>query len=65
MSVGGAGRRQDRFELQYAAIDLILDRDGRYVFLEINPSGQFGWIEDFTGLPIFASLADLLVEGRA
>lgn len=55
----------DRFDLQYAAIDLILDRDGAYVFLEINPSGQFGWIEDFTGLPIFASLADLLVEERA
>jgi glutathione synthase/RimK-type ligase-like ATP-grasp enzyme len=46
--------------LHYAAIDLILTPDGRYVFLEVNPTGQYLWIEHATGLPISAALADLL-----
>jgi hypothetical protein len=46
--------------LCYGAIDMVLTPDGRYVFLEINPSGQFGWIEDITGLPISAAIAQLL-----
>jgi MvdD-like protein with pre-ATP grasp domain len=53
--------------LCYGAIDMILTPDGRYVFLEINPSGQFRWIEDITGLPISAAIAQLLAahEGDA
>ncbi|MGW0045619.1 MvdC/MvdD family ATP grasp protein [Rhodococcus sp. NPDC003348] len=49
--------------LRYGAIDLILTPAGHYVFLEINPSGQWLWIEDATGLPICASIADLLRSG--
>ncbi|WP_405141737.1 ATP-dependent carboxylate-amine ligase [Sphaerisporangium sp. NBC_01403] len=50
--------------LTYGAIDLILTPDGRYVFLEINPNGQFLWIEAATGLPICAAIGDLLTSGR-
>ncbi|MER2606692.1 MAG: MvdC/MvdD family ATP grasp protein [Siculibacillus sp.] len=50
--------------LHYSAIDMVLTPDGRHVFLEINPSGQFGWIESLTGLPLIETLADLLVSGR-
>jgi glutathione synthase/RimK-type ligase-like ATP-grasp enzyme len=49
-----------RLGLLYSAIDLVVRPDGEVVFLEINPNGQFGWIEDMTGLPIAASLAELL-----
>jgi hypothetical protein len=49
--------------LRYGAIDLILTPGGEYVFLEINPNGQFGWIEDRTGLPIAAALCDELERG--
>ncbi|MBI2813744.1 MAG: hypothetical protein HYX71_05635 [Opitutae bacterium] len=52
------------FGLVYGAIDLILTPDGRYVFLENNPSGQFGWVEGRTGLQLTESLAELLVAGR-
>ncbi|MGH3885301.1 MAG: hypothetical protein ACRDSZ_01825, partial [Pseudonocardiaceae bacterium] len=31
--------------------------------LELNPNGQWAWIEDETGLPISSALADAL-EGR-
>lgn len=46
--------------LAFGCIDLILTPDGRYVFLEVNPNGQWLWIEDLTGLPITAAIADLL-----
>ncbi len=48
-------------DLLYGAIDMILTPDGEYVFLEINPSGEYGWIEDLTGLPISAAIADVLL----
>jgi hypothetical protein len=54
-----------RLELCYGAIDMILTPDGRYVFVEINPSGQYLWIETQTGLPISAAICDLLIAGRS
>ena len=46
----------------FGAIDLVLHPERGYVFLEVNPNGQWGWIEEFTGLPISAAFADLLVR---
>jgi glutathione synthase/RimK-type ligase-like ATP-grasp enzyme len=48
--------------LQFGAFDFALTEDGP-VFLECNPNGQWGWIEDETGLPIVRAIADLLLEG--
>lgn len=48
------------YGLHYGAIDLVLTPDGEYFFLEINPSGQFSWVEGLTRLPLFDTLADLL-----
>lgn len=53
-----------RLGLVYGAIDMRLRPDGKYVFLEINPAGQFLFIEQATGQPISAALADVLA-GRA
>jgi hypothetical protein len=49
--------------LVYGAIDLRLTADGRYVFLEINPAGQFLYVEQATGQPITAALATHLASG--
>jgi glutathione synthase/RimK-type ligase-like ATP-grasp enzyme len=51
-----------RLGLEYGAIDLRLTSDGRYVFLEINPAGQFLWIERMTGQKIAAALATHLAS---
>ena len=51
-----------RVNLQYGAIDLIETPEGDFVFLEINPSGQWGWIADLAGLPIADAVADMLDE---
>ena len=64
-SVEKALRRMvDRFGLQYAAIDMIVTPAGEHVFLEINPNGQFGWIDQLAGLPLYEAMADLLVAGK-
>lgn len=46
--------------LVYGAIDMRLTPDGRYVFLEINPAGEWLFIEKASGQPISQALADLL-----
>ncbi len=49
--------------LCFGAIDLVLTPEGEYVFLEINPNGQWGWIENLTNLRISEAIAELLVRG--
>ncbi|MDQ3698554.1 MAG: hypothetical protein M3373_11110 [Gemmatimonadota bacterium] len=46
--------------LCFGAIDIVRAPDGEYVFLEINPNGQWAWVEERTGLPISDAIADLL-----
>ena len=48
--------------LNFGAIDFILDRQGNYVFLEINPNGQWAWIEHLTGLPISKEIVKCLIS---
>jgi glutathione synthase/RimK-type ligase-like ATP-grasp enzyme len=52
----------DSLGLDYGAIDLILTPDGRHVFLEINPAGEFFWLEMQPGLAISGAMADVLVD---
>jgi glutathione synthase/RimK-type ligase-like ATP-grasp enzyme len=50
----------DLVDLKYGAVDLVETPDGEFVFLEINPSGQWGWIADLAGLPIPEAVAEML-----
>ena len=43
--------------LTFGAIDLIRTPEGEYVFLEVNPNGQWAWIENYTGLQIGEAIA--------
>lgn len=49
-----------RFGLRYAALDFAVDHDGRWWFYELNPNGQFGFIQQATGQPIAEAIADVL-----
>jgi glutathione synthase/RimK-type ligase-like ATP-grasp enzyme len=51
------------FGLQFGAIDMIVTPADEYVFLEVNPNGQYGWIETRTGLRISEAIARALVRG--
>lgn len=53
-----------RLGLAYGAYDLIVDQNGEYVFLEVNPSGQWLWIEQAIGLGISAQISLALSQGR-
>lgn len=46
--------------LRYGAIDLVLTNGGDYIFLEVNASGQWLWLEDRLSFPITAAVATWL-----
>jgi len=52
----------DHFGLVFGAIDCVLRPDGEIVFLEVNPGGQWLWIEELTMLPIADSIAAYLAD---
>lgn len=47
-------------KLLFGAIDIVECRDG-FVFLEINPNGEWGWLQKPGGLPIAETLCDLMI----
>jgi glutathione synthase/RimK-type ligase-like ATP-grasp enzyme len=52
------------YGLEFGAIDLAVTPGGEVVFFEINPSGQWAWLEHAAGLPLRSALADLLEFGQ-
>lgn len=54
----------EHFGLSSGSFDLALDREGEPHWLELNPNGQWGWLEEKTGLPMAAAFADLLTQGE-
>jgi len=50
------------FEINFASIDLIVTPEGDFVFLDLNPNGQWLWLEEELGLPLVAAMADLLTS---
>jgi len=53
-------RLMEKLGLKYGAIDLVLTTEDEYYFLEINPNGQWAWLEDRLALPISNSIASWL-----
>nr|WP_161972964.1 hypothetical protein [Halostella pelagica] len=51
----------DEAGLIFGAIDLV-EVDGEYVFLEINPNGEWGWLQKPWDIPIAEHLTDHLIE---
>lgn len=53
-----------RLGLRFGAIDMRLTREGEYIFLEVNPGGQFLFCEIHAGLPISRAVAESLLSGE-
>lgn len=51
-----------RLGLVFGAIDLALS-GGTYYFLEVNPTGEWAWLEDRLGLPLAEAITDALRAG--
>lgn len=60
----GVLRMLDRLGLPYGAFDFVVILDGEWWFLEVNPHGQYAFVEQATGLPITGAICDYL-EGDA
>ncbi|MEK7497576.1 MAG: MvdC/MvdD family ATP grasp protein [Patescibacteria group bacterium] len=54
----------EKFNLNFGTIDMVLTPKNEYVFLELNPNGQWLWLEHLTGLPISEAIANLLSENN-
>lgn len=54
-----------RLGLVFGALDFVLTPDGEYVFLEVNASGQWLWLEDKLGFPIAREIACWLLRGAS
>ncbi len=61
----GALRMMDALGLNYGAFDFVLTPEGRYVFLEVNPEGEFFWLEDTPGFALSEALAGVLLGQSA
>jgi MvdC family ATP-grasp ribosomal peptide maturase len=48
--------------LVFGAVDLICTPSGEHVFLEVNPSGEWGMLERDLGLPISEAIAEALLS---
>lgn len=47
--------------LNFGGIDLALV-DGKYYFIEVNPTGEWGWLEIKTGMNISETIKNALGE---
>jgi glutathione synthase/RimK-type ligase-like ATP-grasp enzyme len=54
----------DKLGLLFGALDFIVTPLGEYVFLEINPIGEWGMLEKDLDLPIASAIADTLLLYR-
>lgn len=50
--------------LAFSAMDFVLDENDEYYFLEMNPNGQWAWIEEKTGAALSMALVDILCKER-
>ncbi|OYE02309.1 MvdC family ATP-grasp ribosomal peptide maturase [Nostoc sp. 'Peltigera membranacea cyanobiont' 232] len=51
-----------KFGLLFGALDFIVTPSGEYVFLEVNPIGEWGMLEKDLDLPISSAIADTLIS---
>ena len=58
----GLHKLMSELGLVFGAVDLICTPTGEYVFLEVNPSGEWGMLERDLGLPISEAIAAALVS---
>ena len=52
----------DELGLNFGAFDVIQDDDDTLYFIELNPNGQWYWIEILTGMPMVRAMRELIEE---
>jgi hypothetical protein len=52
----------DTLRLRMAVVELKLDADGEPTWMELNPQGQFLWLEGLAATPLLDAFCDFLLE---
>jgi ATP-GRASP peptide maturase of grasp-with-spasm system len=51
-----------KLELNLGSIDLMVDKNGQIYFLEVNPHGQFGFVENHCNYNLYKKIAEALIN---
>ena len=51
------------YRLRFAAIDMVVDFDGKWHFLEVNPNGQWAWMDLAGASNIAHSFVEAFTDG--
>lgn len=51
------------FNISFAALDFAYTKSKKWIFLEMNPNGQWAWLEQMTGVCMSNSLIEFLLSG--
>lgn len=51
-----------KLNLSFGGVDLILKED-KYYFIEVNPTGEWGWLESANFMPISSEIVNALIKG--
>lgn len=54
-----------RLNLNFGAIDMILTPEDEFVFLELNTTGQWAWLEELTGVKVSDCITEVLANPPA
>jgi hypothetical protein len=57
------GTLMARWGLTYGTLDFIAADTGEWVFLEVNATGAYGFVEEGAGLPLTQVIAETLIRG--
>ena len=57
------GTMLEKLGLIYGAFDFVRTPDGDLVFLEVNPTGEWAWLEDRLGFPMREAFIQLFYKG--
>jgi ATP-GRASP peptide maturase of grasp-with-spasm system len=55
-------RLMNLLQLESGSIDIIKTKNGQYVFLEVNPVGQYGWVSFYGNYNLEKDIANYLVK---
>ena len=51
-----------KMDLISGSIDLIKSKTGEYIFLEVNPNGQYDWVSQYGGYNLNQKIAKFLIN---
>lgn len=57
------GQLMTKLDLNFGSLDIVVTKDKRYVFLEVNPNGQYGAVSQTTNSNVDYEVAKFLMNG--